>query len=83
MKRDDIEATMKKLGRDGRLVAVAAYCLTQLKRANLLGGGMYECNERGMQLGAAIEKSDEFTGDEIAAAALLVVHQRAIIYLPQ
>lgn len=69
------QAEMDRLGRNGRLVAVALYHLCCLRDAGYISGGHATMTEAGMKLGKAIDQSGEFTQKELNAAAMLVMYE--------
>lgn len=70
-----IAEEMENIGRDGRLVTEALYHLCNLKKAGYITGGTINMTEAGMKLGQAIAEANEFTQDELSAAALLVMQE--------
>lgn len=66
---------MVSLERNGRLVALAIYHLCELCDKGLISGGNIRITESGKVLGKAIAALDEFTPEEVHAAAMLVMYK--------
>lgn len=66
---------IESMDRNTRLVTEALYHLTQLKKLGFVEGGNVAMTPAGEEIGAAIAAREEFTQDELNAAALIVMNE--------